>query len=164
MARNTIIIIGDGEDKAKLEDLCRLEGISFNGPDNRQPGATLTFTSWIKNIEFALAGLDLVALTSFNEGTPVSLIEAQAAGKPIVSTETGGIRDIVLPDETAFLVPSGDLDGFAEKLKVLVENAEWREKFSANGWPFVKEKFHYTRLVEDFRELYEQLLVRNKGS
>lgn len=152
-------IIGDGEERKQLEEFCRDEEITFNKINEPAVSANVTFTSWIKNVEWALAGLDLVALTSFNEGTPVSLIEAQAAGKPIISTETGGIRDVVLPDETAFLVPSGDVDAFAQKLKLLVESDDLRNSFSVKGWSFVEERFHHTRLVSDFKKLYDQLLL-----
>ncbi len=151
-------IIGDGEERMQLEELCRLESIPYQGLESSTENALITFTSWIKNIEWALAGLDLIVLTSFNEGTPVSLIEAQAAGKPIVSTNVGGIRDVVLENETAFLVPDNDQQALVEKLLLLINNNDLRSSFSVKGWPFVEKKFHYMRLVEDMERLYNQLL------
>ena len=155
-------IIGDGEERQRLEEMCRNESIPYNKMQGERGNSLITFTSWIRNIEFALAGLDLVVLTSFNEGTPVSLIEAQAAGKPIVSTNVGGIRDVVLENETAFLVANDDQKSLVEKLLLLVENTELRKDFSIKGWPFVERKFHYMRLVEDMKKLYEQLLQEKK--
>ena len=82
--RVRFLIIGDGELRGELENYCKQLKIDFSTEKNTT-NALLTFTSWITDIDVALAGLDIVALTSKNEGTPVSLIEAQAAGKPIVS-------------------------------------------------------------------------------
>ncbi len=92
--RVRFLIIGDGELRGELENYCKQLKIDFSTEKNTR-NALLTFTSWITDIDVALAGLDIVALTSKNEGTPVSLIEAQAAGKPIVSTNVGGIENIV---------------------------------------------------------------------
>lgn len=76
----------------------------INGEFRGNNPAPLHFTSWIKNIDWANSGMDIIALTSFNEGTPVSLIEAQASNKPIISTKVGGIKNTVLQNETALLV------------------------------------------------------------
>ena len=89
----------------------------------------------------------------------MSLIEAQAANVPIVTTNVGGIENIVLPDDTAVLAANGDADDFVAKLLPLVESAELRQRMSANGWTYVKDKFHYTRLVSDMDKLYRELLV-----
>lgn len=150
-------IIGDGECRKKVEELCNESGLSFSD-GNISSKVDVVFTSWIKNIEWALAGLDIVALTSFNEGTPVSLIEAQAAGKPIVSTLTGGIADVVLENETALLTKSDDLSSFAQKLTLLINDAPLRQKLSVKGSEFVNEHFHYMRLVNDMAALYDSLL------
>ncbi|MEZ5021733.1 MAG: glycosyltransferase [Chitinophagales bacterium] len=67
----------------------------------------LTFT-WIKEVDIAMAGLDIIALTSLNEGTPVSLIEASASGKPIVTTKCWwDKKDVVKSDENAYIVENG---------------------------------------------------------
>ncbi len=151
-------IIGDGDDRDKLELLCQKEGLSFRKGNEEPKNAIITFTSWIKNVEWALAGLDIVALTSFNEGTPVSLIEAQAAGKPIVSTETGGIADIVINGETALLSPSGMLEPLCQNLMKLIEDDNLRFRFSGKGPNFVRDQFHYQRLAKDMETLYSKLL------
>jgi len=100
-------IIGDGEERLKIEQLATSLGIGFNNQDLKEKNS-LTFTSWIKEIDVSNAGIDIIVLTSNSEGTPVSLIEAQASGKPIVSTNVGGIENIVLKDETALLSAVGD--------------------------------------------------------
>jgi glycosyltransferase involved in cell wall biosynthesis len=106
--------------------------------------------------------MDIVALTSLNEGTPVSLIEAQAAGKSIITTNVGGIENIVVPGKTALLTENNSVEEFGKKLLQLVENDAMRLQFSDNGWNFVREKFHVTRLVSDMKQLYYKLLEEKK--
>jgi glycosyltransferase involved in cell wall biosynthesis len=151
-------IIGDGEDRAVVEAKATELGIEYTNEHNPTQTTPLTFTSWIKDIDGALAGLDIVALTSLNEGTPVSLIEAQAANKPIVTTNVGGISNVVLKDETAFLIENRNAADFGAKLKLLVDNDAIRLKMGEKGWSHVKDSFHYTRLVTDVNALYKQLL------
>lgn len=152
-------IIGDGEDRLKIESKTRELEIVFTDAMLEQKKAPLTFTSWIKDIDVACAGLDIIALTSLNEGTPVSLIEAQAANKPIVSTNVGGIENVVIEGVTAFLCHSKtDFIQFAELLLQLTENEIKRKEIGRVGWEHVKNKFHYTRLIRDMTDLYVNLL------
>jgi len=151
-------IIGDGEEKQNIINQAKALNLSYTDSAQNIPKATITFTSWIKDVDWALAGLEIVCLTSFNEGTPVSLIEAQAANKPIVTTNTGGIENVVLRDKTAFLCSIDDIGKFSNDLLKLADNQDLRNSFSAAGWNFVKEKFHYNRLVNDIRQLYHSLL------
>jgi len=152
-------IIGDGEDRLKLEALVRELNIDCNFEGAKGPKSLLTFTSWIKDVDYAYAGLDIIALCSFNEGTPVSLIEAQAADKPIVSTAVGGIKDVVKEGRTALLSPTDELEPFTENLLKLVNNDELRAQMSHDAQSFVMEKYHYTRLVRQMGELYNKLLL-----
>ena len=99
-----------------------------------------------------------MALTSKNEGTPVSLIEAQASNKAIVSTNVGGIENVVLPGETALLSDIDDEENFQINLLEMVNNDQKRLEFGEKGWEFVKNKFHYERLVKDITQLYDSLL------
>ena len=152
-------IIGDGELMGDLESLCKSLNLDFYHANGKQyKKATVTFTSWIKDIEVAYPGLDIVAMTSLNEGTPVSLIEAQAANRAIISTNVGGIENIVIPDKTATLTKNNCVEDFSEKLTELVNNEKLRSSYELNGWTHVKDKFHYTRLVSDMEKLYYKLL------
>lgn len=157
-----IFIIGDGEEKENLIQYCKEFNIDFTEFNKQKKKVTITFTSWVKNVDWANAGLDIIALSSLNEGTPVSLIEAQAANNPIVTTNVGGVENVVLKDKTGIVVPSGNNQAFSEALLKLVENDALRKQMSEKGWEFVKEKFHYERLVNDMRELYFSLLENNK--
>ncbi|MEZ4688163.1 MAG: glycosyltransferase [Bacteroidia bacterium] len=150
-------IVGDGETRPEIEALATELGIPFSTEKHEDHRAPLTFTSWRRDIDVVNAGLDIAALSSKNEGTPVSLIEAQAAGKPIVSTRVGGIQDIVLEGKTALLSPRGDAEAFGDALLQLVENERLRHEFGEAGG-FVFEEFSYQRLVRDMDQLYQDLL------
>lgn len=141
-------IIGDGEERIRLEIQTKELGLSD----------VVIFTSWEKEVDKIYPGLDIVCLTSFNEGTPVSLIEAQAANRPIVSTNVGGIENVVIPDETALLSDVNEPDKFYNNLRKLVENDSFRNSIGEKGWNFVCNKFHFSRLTSDTKELYLRLL------
>ena len=155
---NKAFIIGDGEQRAELQDYCVGKGLTVSTPEHPDSAASVVFTSWIYPVHSALAGLDIVALTSLNEGTPASLIEAQAAGKPIVATEVGGVSNIVIPGQTALLSKTGDKQAFCKNLEQLLNDASQRAKMARQGPPYVKARFHYTRLTRDMQKLYRQLL------
>lgn len=151
-------IVGDGESRQDLFDFARALNIDHIYWPIEKRKSILTFTSWIKDIDIVNSGLDIIALTSLNEGTPVSLIEAQASNKPIVTTDVGGIGNVVEPNKTALLSPSDDYMAFADNLFKVIENKDLRLAMSENGWLFVKEKFHYQRLANDMKALYCKLL------
>ena len=145
-----VFIVGDGPDRGVIQD--RVDKINHTFHN------VIVMTSWIKDIGTFNAGMDIICLTSKNEGTPVSLIEAQAANIPIVTTDVGGVRDIVDVDQTGFVIPQGDLELYTEKLTELCEDEKIRKKMSQNGWNYVHEKFHYTTLVQNMDRYYRELL------
>lgn len=149
-------IVGDG---LEMNDL-----VQFSEMMEFSPNVDLQFTSWVKEIDVFNAGMDIICLTSLNEGTPVSLIEAQASGVAIVSTDVGGVRHVVQDGITGFITPSQDVEVFAEKLLYLVENQEKRLFMSQNGWNSVKDKFHYQNLVQNMERYYDELLENRKDN
>ncbi len=150
-------IIGDGETREQLENYIRAKNLKFNTiPGERK---LFCFTSWIKNADWALAGLDIVALTSKNEGTPVSLIEAQAAGRLIVSTNVGGTADIV-GENCGFLSDPSTPQDYLQKLLLAVNNFENLNKKAGSNRETVLQKFSYQRLVKDMEGLYRSLLIK----
>lgn len=148
--RARYFIVGDGSEKEHIET--SIQQI------HNQYGNLIEMTSWITDIATFNAGMDIICLTSNNEGTPVSLIEAQACNLPVISTDVGGVRDIVKDGETGFIVAPNDASAFTEKLELLIKNKEIREKMSQNGWNFVHEQFHYTTLVNNMENYYRELL------
>ena len=144
-------IVGDGE----LRDVIaqKVSELTIKGVDIRM-------TSWIKDINEFNAGMDIICLTSNNEGTPVSIIEAQASQVPVVSTNVGGVGNVMLDNETGFVVPKNNARIFADKLLVLIENEALRKDMGQKGWAFVKERFHFERLVKEMEHYYKELLTK----
>ena len=157
-------VVGDGEQKQKLMNYCSEKKLPFCDALTSDANALITFTSWIKDVDVVYCGSDIVALSSLNEGTPVSLIEAQAAGKPIVTTRVGGVENIVLQGETGLISDLKNPEEFCFNLLALVEDEKLRQKYSEKGWDFVKERFHYLRLVADMKKLYTGLIKTKKVS
>jgi glycosyltransferase involved in cell wall biosynthesis len=146
-----VFIVGNGTEKELIES--KLKEIERSCP------GVIEMTSWIEDIGTFNSAMDIICLTSKNEGTPVSLIEAQAAGIPVVTTDVGGVRDIIIEGETGHVVPLERQDLFIEKLLDLIENEKKREKMSQNGWNHVEQKFHYMTLVHNMKKLYSRLLA-----
>jgi glycosyltransferase involved in cell wall biosynthesis len=149
------LIIGDGDIKNELTAYVTQKQLTW--ATQADDGATFIFTSWIREVDVALAGLDLVALSSKNEGTPVSLIEAQAAGKFIVTTNVGGIKDILNP-ACGLMSELGDEPAYKNNLLNAVENFESLSKKAGVASEDVIKQFSYTRLCSDMAALYNRLL------
>src|SRR5690606_38485414 len=106
-------------------------------------------------------------LTSLNEGTPLSLIEAMAAGRSVISTYVGGVRDLLGPvkiEEKLFQiyergigVPSGDVSGFAAALQYLIDKPELRARLAARGREYVHNNYSKNRLIDDIKNLYREI-------
>ena len=149
-----VFIVGDGSERELIEKM--------SNSLNKKYGQKITLTSWIFDIATFNKGMDIICLTSDNEGTPVSLIEAQASGLPVISTDVGGVRDIVLDGESGFITKLGDIETYVEKLRLLVENEKLRVKFAAKGRDFVTSRFNYERLAKDISAYYRELLKKEK--
>lgn len=148
-------IIGDGETRETITETCKQFNITWS--NHSTDDVDVIFTSWITNIEWALHGLDIVTLTSLNEGTPVSIIEAQAAGKYVVSTNVGGIIDVLHP-QCGLLSEITDKAAFFDNLyKACTQNKQLQNS-AEKGEKWAIQKFSYRRLVDDMRQLYTQLL------
>jgi glycosyltransferase involved in cell wall biosynthesis len=148
-------IVGDGELRNEITQ--RVNEI------NQKYGEYIELTSWILDIATFNSGMDIACLTSDNEGTPVSLIEAQASNLPVISTNVGGVKDIMKEGATGYIVEKGNLQEYVQKLGILIKNKELREKFASNGWPFVKERFDYSRLVNDMKLFYNELIAKKNA-
>lgn len=140
------VIVGGGELEDELRAYARELGIA----------EAVIWLGWRNDVARVYADLDVVALTSLNEGTPVSLIEAMAAGAPLAATRVGGVADIV--GEYGVLTPSGDAAAFAAALRDVVEHEAAARARAAAGRDAIYERFAAERLVGDVARLYEELL------
>jgi glycosyltransferase involved in cell wall biosynthesis len=145
-------IVGDGSEKVEISR--RVDEI------NKEHGELVIMTSWILDIAAFNHGMDIICLTSKNEGTPVSVIEAQASGLPVVSTDVGGVRDILNDNEAGFVIKRENIETYVEKLRLLVGNQKLRNKFAKSGTENVLKVFHYNRLTNDMANYYKELLKR----
>lgn len=145
-----VFIVGNGDLWDEIIEKVKIINSNF---DNE-----IVMTSWIKEIDQFNCGMDIICLTSDNEGTPVSLIEAQAGFLPVISTNVGGVKDILNENESGFVIEKGDIETYSGKLRLLVENKELRTKMGQIGHDFVIEKFNYTTLVSNMKSLYSKLL------
>jgi len=142
------VIIGDGECALELKEYAKQCGLEKH----------VIFTGWKKDLASVYADLDVIALTSLNEGTPVSIIEAMASGKPVIATDVGGVRDLISEGENGFLAASNDIEGFSNKLAALLSDSEKRIKFGMRGRELVRTKYSKERLIKDIEALYEECL------
>lgn len=159
-----LIIVGDGELKPDLQEDVRRKGLD---------GCVL-FAGWKTDLTQVYAGLDLVILTSLNEGTPVALIEAMASGLPFVSTRIGGVSDLMVgptelirdPDgrplfsvfANGILVEPGEVEGFVAAVEYLLDRPTRMKQMGAAGRDFAKERFSKERLVSETERLYLECL------
>jgi len=142
-----LAIAGDGESRAELQRAAVALGVSD----------AVSFLGFRDDLPTLTAGSDLVVLSSDNEGTPVSLIEAAAAGRAAIATDVGGVAEIVKP-ATGILVRPGDPGAFAEALLQLVGDSDMRERMGRAGREHVRERFGAERLLSDIDGLYQELL------
>jgi glycosyltransferase involved in cell wall biosynthesis len=152
--------IGDGYFKTKLQAHLTNAAISWSN-DIQNCSAKVIFTSWVTPITSILHGMDIVTLTSFNEGTPLSLIEAQMCGKPVVAVSVGGVRDTFVNNESGYLIEDHNVHEFTDKLLLLIQNKGLRRTMGEKGYLFAEEKFSKQAEVNAFRKLYEDCITSN---
>jgi glycosyltransferase involved in cell wall biosynthesis len=148
-------IVGDGETKQQLINYIKSKNYEYSF--NTEKETLFNFIGWQKEIDMVLNGIDIIALSSKNEGTPVSLIEAQAAGKFMVTTNVGGIKDILKPG--CGFITKTDKE-FCEKLLESVSNHNELMIQAQKGIVFAQDRFSYKRLVKDIDELYKTLMKK----
>lgn len=143
------VIVGDGE----LRDQLTASADAVALADQ------LVWAGFRRDIPDVCFASDVVALTSDNEGTPVSLIEAQAAAVPVVAMDVGGVRSVVRDGESGSIAPTDRADGLANALLRLIGNAELREQMGTAGRKHVTSLYTLERLAADHAALYNDLLA-----
>ncbi len=144
------VLVGDGEERARLADMAQgagiLDRVSLPGRISHEPG---------------LSGLfDVAVLTSREEGFPNFVVEAMAAGRPVVATAVGGVPDAVVPGETGYLVAVDDDIALADGLGRLLADPSLRERLGRAGAEVARKRYHVDVVMERLRSLYQGLAER----
>ena len=143
------LIVGDGELRAQLER--QVDGLGIRD--------SVLFLGWRRDLPRVYADLDLIALSSLNEGSPVALIEAMAAGKPVVATNVGGVCDVVADGRDGLLVPPRDPQALAGAVCRLLSVRGGLDVMGSLGRASVYPKYSVGRLVADIGAVYSDLLM-----
>jgi glycosyltransferase involved in cell wall biosynthesis len=143
------LIAGDGELRHDLEAYAVELGIADR----------VRFLGWRRDLATIYAATDVFLLTSRNEGTPVALIEAMASGVPGVSTDVGGVKDVITSEAVGARVRDGDCDALAAHVVQLLSDRELRRETGRRGRATVLERYGIERLVRDIDVLYRDLLA-----
>jgi glycosyltransferase involved in cell wall biosynthesis len=141
------VIVGDGELRTDLEQFSR--NLNLQGH--------VSFIGWRKDLEHVYADLDVLMLTSDNEGTPVSIIEAMAAGVPVVSTSVGGVPDLLQNGQLGRLVVSGSIDQMVQAVLSTLQGPSPGQISEAQE--FVLANYGSHRLISDLKTFYLKSLV-----
>jgi glycosyltransferase involved in cell wall biosynthesis len=144
-----LLLVGDGDDRVRLEQRAHDLGLA----------RSCLFAGYQEDVAPWYAICDVVVLTSASEGTPVTIIEALAAARPVVATRVGGVPDVVDEGETGFLVRPRDTHALAERLEILARDPERRFAMGEAGRPRMLERYAVDRLVSDVDALYRELLT-----
>jgi len=141
------LVVGDGTLRETLESQVRELGITDRA----------VFLGFRTDLNVIYADLDLLVLSSFNEGTPVSVIESLCSGVPVVSSSVGGVPDLIRDGENGLLVPPADAGKLAEAIASVMKDTDLRKKLGENGKSSVYPDYHYTHLVDRLGRFYESL-------
>jgi len=131
-------LVGDGPERERLVDLAKTVGLKFSTGDSSDPDPQLHFLLWRRDIPDVLSGMDILLHTSLNEGTPVSILEAMAMGKPVVATPVGGINELIYQSEAGFT--SSDPQGLKEKLIQLAAQPDIGKIMGEKGRSYIRDR------------------------
>jgi glycosyltransferase involved in cell wall biosynthesis len=152
-APSRLVIVGDGELRGDLETLASRLGIRDR----------VDFTGWEFDLAKVYQSIDCLVLSSLNEGTPVAIIEAMAAGVPVVATAVGGVPDVVTDGRTGALVPPGNPEKLAEAMLLLARDPALRVRLRTAGRAEALRRYGADRLADDVASLYVAGVERKRS-
>jgi glycosyltransferase involved in cell wall biosynthesis len=141
------IVVGDGPKRAELEQLATELGIAD----------AVHFVGSRSDVPALLAACDVVALTSHNEASPVSILEALACGVPVVASNVGSVQETVVDGETGRLFPAGDRAAFVNATVDLLKSPADRERLCAEGRRRVEARWSLDAMVRGYEQLIERI-------
>ncbi len=144
-----LVIVGDGPQRPEVERLIEQLGLS----------GRVWITGWREDVTELMLGFDLFVLSSQAEGTPLTILEAMAAGLPVVSTRVGGVADLVVHQQTGYLVPAGDAEELASAMHYYLDPVV-AASHGAAGRARIREHFSIHSMVEAYRLVFEKPWLR----
>ncbi len=148
--RFTLDLVGDGPDRARVEDTIRFHGL----------GDRVRLLGFRDDVRDLLARADVFLLSSISEGISLTLLEAMAAGLPVVATDVGGNSEVVVPERTGLLVPPSDPIALADATLRVLHDRGLAERLGAAGHDRVEEDFSVRAMVSAYEALYLEILRR----
>jgi sugar transferase (PEP-CTERM/EpsH1 system associated) len=145
-----LLVVGDGPLRSSLEALAV----------GSAPSGTFIFTGTRNDVAHLLSAMDLFVLPSLNEALPIVVLEAMAAGLPVIATRVGGVPEIVDHEKTGLLVQPGSEDALHSALDRLISDPDLREQLAQAGRERVAADFTIERMVKHIEDLYEELLTK----
>jgi glycosyltransferase involved in cell wall biosynthesis len=140
------LLAGRGRLLGELEDEARRLGIADQ----------VRFLGFRDDAAALLQAVNVFILPSLSEGLPVAVLEAMAAGKPVVATDVGGNREVIVDGQTGFLVPPRDAGALAARTITLLTDKSLADRYGAEGQARVREEFSLERMVSAYEELYAE--------
>jgi glycosyltransferase involved in cell wall biosynthesis len=142
-----LILVGEGPERGKIEDLVRAKGLEAN----------VRLLGLRTDVGRLLSAADLFLLTSVSEGIPVTVLEAMAAGLPVVATRVGGMTEVVEDGQTGLLAPAGDAAALADAILRLANDPALGRRLGMAGRERVQDSFSEGQMHAQYRRLYEEM-------
>ena len=143
-----IVLIGDGPDRSSLEERVRKRALT----------SIIVFPGFRTDVDRLLPAADILAQSSHTEGLPNVVLEACAAGVPVVATDVGGTSEVIADGVNGFLVPARNASALAGRLTCLVHSPELRQQMGDRGRELVRARFSFARQAEEYQTLFAGLV------
>jgi glycosyltransferase involved in cell wall biosynthesis len=147
--RYSLAFVGGGRDQPQVEEELRAQGL----------GDRVALLGDRHDVPALLAGADVFVLASRSEGAPLSILEAMAAGLPVVASDVGGVAELVADGATGLLVPAGEPAALARALARLLDDRALRERMGAAGRARARDRFDLPELRAAHLDLYARVLA-----
>lgn len=144
----TFLAIGDGPNLQQFKEMV---------PSQHKD--RILFTGMVNNVESLVNIFDIGVLSTYTEGISNSIMEYMVLGKPVIATDGGGTKELIINNETGYLIPQKNSDALLNKLVHLSKSEELRTKLGVNGKLRIHKQFTLSRMEKDYYNLYQKLLL-----
>ncbi len=150
----SFVVVGDGPERRNLEEAVRSLGI-----ENK-----VHFAGKLEDMAGVYASLDILVSSSLKEGLPMTILEALAAGRPVVATAVGAVPELVLHEQTGLLTPPADAGALASAILRLLDDGQLREKLAVQGQRLVQEQFSAEAMATQYLKVYDEVIATRRAN